>query len=90
MKKVLKTLLIVVIVVLVAIGGFLGFLTVTEYRPADVEVLPIQAHSGAQAVPAGDLTLLSWNIGYAGLGRQQDFFMDGGTKSKPGDRDVVH
>ena len=90
MKKVLKALLIVVLVVLVAVGGLLGFLTVTEYRPADVEVLPIQAHSGADAVPARDLTLLSWNIGYAGLGRQQDFFMDGGKKSRPGDPDAVY
>ena len=90
MKKVLKALLIFVLVLLVAFGGLLGFLTVTEYRPADVESLPVQAHSGSQPVPARDLTLMSWNIGYAGLGRHQDFFMDGGTKSRPGDKDAVH
>ena len=90
MKKVLKVLLIMFLVIIVAFGGLLGFLTVTEYRPAPVEQLQIQAHSGAQAVPANDLTLLSWNIGYAGLGKEQDFWMDGGKKSRPGDPDSVH
>ena len=31
--------------------------------------------------PGSQLDLLSWNIGYAGLGREADFFMDGGTQS---------
>ena len=89
MKKFLKAVLAVLLVLVLAVGGLFAFLTVTEYRPADVEALQVQTHPGAEAVPARDLTLLSWNIGYAGLGKEQDFFMDGGTKSRPGDRDAV-
>ena len=33
--------------------------------------------------------MLSWNVGYAGLGKAEDFFMDGGTRSKPDSRDTV-
>ena len=32
---------------------------------------------------SNELTLLSWNIGYAGLSQEMDFFYDGGKKVKP-------
>ena len=89
MKKLLKILLILLLVVVVAFGGLLGFLTFTEYKPADVEALEIEAHSGAENISANRITVLSWNIGYAGLGKEQDFFMDGGTKARPDNRETV-
>ena len=89
MKKLLKILLILVLVVVVAFGGLLGFLTFTEYKPADVEALEIEAHSGVENISANGITVLSWNIGYAGLGKEQDFFMDGGTKARPESRETV-
>ena len=30
-----------------------------------------------------EFTFLSWNIGYAGLGKEMDFFYDGGGKVRP-------
>ena len=92
MKKFLTVLLILVLVIVVAFGGLLGFLTVTEYRPADVESVSVQYSDGAGTapVPSDGFTVLSWNIGYAGLGKHQDFFMDGGEKSRPGDPDAVY
>ena len=90
MKKLLKVLLVLLLILVVAIGGLFGFLTVTEYKPADVEAVPVSGGAGAAAVSPEGLTVLSWNIGYAGLGKEQDFFMDGGTKSRPGDPDAVY
>ena len=92
MKKFLTVLLILVLVIVVAFGGLLGFLTVTEYRPADVESVSVRSGDGAGTapVPSAGFTVLSWNIGYAGLGKHQDFFMDGGKKSRPGDPDAVY
>ncbi len=89
MKKLFKILLIVVLIIAVAFGGFLGFLTITEYRPEAVEELSLRRSTGVAPLPANGLTVLAWNIGYAGLGRQQDFFMDGGKKSRPEDRGTV-
>ena len=43
MKKFLTVLLIIVLVIVVAFGGLLGFLTVTEYRPADVESVSVRS-----------------------------------------------
>ncbi|MBD5099642.1 MAG: endonuclease [Clostridiales bacterium] len=88
-KKVLKRVGIVagaiLGVVLLAVVGLVAWLTVREYRPAaveDVEVL----NQGVQTPPLapGDgLTVMTQNTGYAGLGRDSDFFMDGGKDVKP-------
>ncbi len=93
MKKLLKALLILVLVIVLAAGGLLGFLTVTEYRPEAVEALsffdmpeqPLPALTEGQS-----LSILSWNIGYAGLGAASDFFMDGGEGVSADEETVRH
>lgn len=94
MKKFLKILLIIVLVIIVAVGGLFGFLTVTEFKPADVEAADTVGDSTAELLPIsasdGDFAILSWNIGYAGLGAASDFFMDGGTHSMAADKAAVN
>ena len=90
MKRLFRILFVLLLVVVLAFAGLAGFLTVTEFKPADVEAVTVRHGTEAGPVPSEDLTVLSWNIGYAGLGKHQDFFMDGGTKSRPGDRDAVY
>ena len=90
MKKVLKILLILLIIVVVAFVGLLGMLTITEYRPAATESLEVRTLGDPDIVPPGQLTVLSWNIGYAGLGKNEDFFMDGGSTARPKNADVVN
>lgn len=71
MKKALKVVLCVLgaVVALAALG--ILFLTITEYRPADVEQLEVisEEHDGGAADPVSpqlqageELTVLSWNI----------------------------
>ena len=92
MKKVfsglLKFLLVLILIVLIGVGGLLGWLTYTEYKPADVEPLAFMATTiDADELPAGEsIDVLSWNIGYAGLGAGSDFFMDGGKSSRAADK----
>ncbi len=94
MKKVLKILLIIILVVIVAVGGLFGFLTVTEFKPADIESADTLGNSASEqlVIPAAgaDCSILSWNIGYAGLGAGSDFFMDGGTHSMAADKAAVN
>ncbi len=74
-------------VVLAIAMGFVGYLTITEYRPDAVE--PVQvAHAGAQT-PGESITLMTYNIGYGGLGAQADFFMDGGSGVQPSSKAEV-
>ena len=93
MKKVLKALLIILLVVVIALGGLLGYFSAMEYRPANVEEAErVQdAASAVLSVPDGgrDLKILSWNIGYGGLGAGSDFVMDGGTHARAADEATV-
>ena len=90
MKKLLKVLLCLVLVLVLAFGGLLGFLTLTEYKPQPVEALEPNISSDGSPLLYGDsFSVLSWNIGYAGLGAAEDFFMDGGTHARPGSRATV-
>ena len=90
MKKFLKILLILVLVILLGVGGLLGWLTATEFDPASIEAVDVVRAGDVDTIKAGEeLRVLSWNVGYAGLGQAEDFFMDGGTRSKPDSRDTV-
>lgn len=54
--------------------------------PADLSTRP----SPTQSWTGGDtLSLVTWNLGYAGLGRGSDFFADGGRSYLPPSRRVV-
>ena len=90
MGRFTKTLLIVVLVILLAFAGFLGWLTVTEFNPNPVETLqPVRQEASAVLAQGATLDVLSWNIGYAGLGAESDFFMDGGENARSADEHTV-
>ena len=76
----LKWILISAGILIGAFGIFLLYFTVTDYSPA-VFVKLEKVGKGLEMQPLR-LTLMSWNLGYAGLGKSMDFFMDGGTKVK--------
>lgn len=84
-KKMLKWLGIVLGVVVLAFVGLVLWLTVREYKPADVKLAEFQKQGDATAplAPGDSLTILSQNTGYAGLGADADFFMDGGKGVAP-------
>ena len=90
MKKILKALLILVLIVIAAVVLLFGWLTVTEYKPAPVEDAEVLRTGDNASLAVGDsVTVLSWNVGYGGLGKDSDFFMDGGKDSKSADRETV-
>lgn len=86
MKKrlLLKTILAVVAAVLLALAALVAYLTITEYRPMDRQPAEHQyIGDGSALSTAEQLTLYTWNIGYAGLDAATDFFMDGGSHVNP-------
>lgn len=84
-KKVLKWVGIVLGVIVLAALVLLTWLSATEYKPDAVEdVNMLNMGDRANAIAPGDrLTLLTQNTGYAGLGADADFFMDGGREVNP-------
>lgn len=90
MKGFSKSLLIVVLVILLAAAGLIGWLSYTEYDPDPVMPLQPIRQEASSALPQGvPLDLLSWNIGYSGLGAESDFIMDGGQNVKSADENTV-
>lgn len=91
-RKIFRIIGILLLAVIVLVGALLLWLTLTEYKPAATEDVTATAGAASSAAPAaGDsVSILSWNIGYAGLGKGSDFFMDGGENSRSADRDTVN
>ena len=79
MKKFFTVLLYLFLAVL-SFGVLLAvFLIVSEYRPADVEPLSVTGISEERNIPLEKpVELISWNVGFAALGKDADFVMDGG------------
>ena len=67
---------------------FIVFLTIVEYRPKAIEELPFTSSTN-MLLRSKPYSIMSWNIGYAGLGKDEDFFMDGGKKVRPDSKAVV-
>ena len=87
MKKFLKILLLVVLLVVLALGGLIGWLSATEYKPASIEALtPRSDTASAKLAEGARLNILSWNVGYAGLGKGSDFVLDGGENMRAADK----
>ena len=82
MKKILRFLLILILILILAAGGLFGWLTATEYKPEAVEDLALLQSADKLLAPGQELDVLSWNVGYGGLGKNSDFFMDGGKEVK--------
>jgi endonuclease/exonuclease/phosphatase family metal-dependent hydrolase len=91
LKKFLKGLGIFLLTVVLIFGGFLGYMTMKDYKPnpvEKVEVLCSISPGKENIVSSPDqvkdtLTFYTWNIGYCGLGKEQDFFFDGGKMVRP-------
>lgn len=80
-----------IVILLSVFGGFLLYITLSDYRPAAVEVL-FKEDPRADLIPPDrdTFSLISWNIGYAGLGAEMDFFYDGGRKVRPAKEQSQH
>jgi endonuclease/exonuclease/phosphatase family metal-dependent hydrolase len=83
----LKTIALIigglVLLVLLLAGAGILWLNANEYKPADreaVAVSPAQTLAPARSRP---IEMYIWNIGYAALDAKEDFFMDGGKKTRP-------
>lgn len=78
----MKIIARLIVIVISAFLGLVTYLTVSEYKPEPVEAATTATHAEAasDAINKRDaITLTSWNIGYAGLGKNAEFILDGGS-----------
>ena len=87
-KKIVKTTGLILLALVLLLAAAVGYLTVREYRPEPQE--QINVPEGTEMLSKEEaLTVISYNTGYAGLSKDEDFFMDGGSKVRPESKDLV-
>jgi len=89
MKKVFGIVLKIIFGIIFSLGVFVAVLTVFEHRPEPLEDVEIVNNQTTTISLDESLTLMTFNIGYAGLGKAEDFVMDGGTKGRPDSKEDV-
>ena len=80
-KITLKIIGWLLLVIVLLFGGFLLYITLSDYKPEPIEILIEK--SNVPIVEQDTFKLIDWNIGYAGLGKEMDFFYDNGKKVRP-------
>lgn len=93
LKKPLKVILAVLAVVLIIVIAFVLWLSVNEFKPddrMDVDITNELDTIGLTPVEGSTISVMSWNIGYAGLSKGSDFFMDGGSEVAAADAETVN
>ena len=90
LRGLLKMLGTLVLIVVIAVVGVLLWLTATEYNPDATESLAVTAGARHdEAAISKRYKLVTLNVGYGGLGREEDFFMDGGKRVGPKNQQEV-
>lgn len=83
MKKTLTRIIAFILFIIISLIGYLIIdATLNEFNPEpEYDLLCIT--EAKSALVKDTITLLSWNIGYGGLGSEMDFFYDGGRRVRP-------
>jgi endonuclease/exonuclease/phosphatase family metal-dependent hydrolase len=78
-KKILKGIIILIISLWIVFFGIIIYAVITDYKP-DEKIVIAQNGSYSTIKDSAAISVLTWNIGYAGLDKGMDFFYDGGTQ----------
>ncbi|MFI3321201.1 MAG: hypothetical protein R3Y50_01595 [Rikenellaceae bacterium] len=80
MKKIGVILITTLSVIVIFFAVFLVYATIWEWRPKEVENVAYTS-TLPRPLTSDTISIISWNLGYGGLGAEMDFFMDGGNQS---------
>lgn len=82
-KIIFKVIFFIVLAIVLYFAGIIIYDSVTDYKPTGREELEINGRGCYERSSDSVFTFLSWNIGYCGLGKDMDFFYDGGNNVRP-------
>ncbi|MCD4682700.1 MAG: endonuclease/exonuclease/phosphatase family protein [Bacteroidales bacterium] len=87
MKMIIKLAIVCIIclagILLIYILGVFLYALLSEFKPPQVEEIIVE-HTGKKIIHFDqELHFLTWNIGYGGLGKEMDFFYEGGSMVRP-------
>jgi len=79
LKIIYTVVIIIVTVLMLSFIGLIVYALVSDYKPDEREIIA-QPDKPSILKESLSISFLTWNIGYAGLDKDMDFFYDGGTK----------
>lgn len=74
----LKILMYIMVSLVILLGVFLLYFTLTDYRPEERKTLAVK--ESPDVIADDTVSVMIWNVGYAGLGDDMSFFYDGGDR----------
>lgn len=77
MKKVFKLIVAAALLFGAYVAGVLIYGTINDWSPVDLIEVPVQQNT-EELMNDSVFTMLTWNIGFTGLGEETSFFYDGG------------
>ena len=77
-RRTIRILLYVVILFALYVIASIGHGTITDYQPEEAIKLDVDGGTAEKVVSDSVLTLLNWNVGFGGLGKECNFFYDSG------------
>ena len=87
MKNFLKAAFGILCLIILGFAGLVGYATFSDYKPAPASTV-FEKRDAKVISGQKEFNLMIWNIGYAGLSRDMDFFYDGGKQVRPSEKRV--
>lgn len=81
-RLILRIFLGLILLAVLYVGVNIGYATITDFQPPPKETLEVM-NPQDKTPDKQTFSFMIWNIGYAGLGAESDFFYDGGTMVRP-------
>lgn len=78
LRKTIKISMVLLAIFLLYVGGVLLHGTLTDWQPNEDLPVDVYANSSKSIIEDSIISLAIWNMGYAGLGEESDFFFDSG------------
>jgi len=79
LKRILKIFLVIFAILITGFAALIIYAIASDFKPDDKELIA-QPGNPSMLNDSANFSLMTWNIGYAGLDKDMDFFYDGGTK----------
>ncbi|MCT4592860.1 MAG: hypothetical protein N4A57_01090 [Anaeromicrobium sp.] len=82
--------MVIVLGSLILVIGSWAYIQLFSFKPKKQERLKTNIKTSNYIKKNQSISILTWNIGYGGLGNEADFFMDGGKNIFPKSKNMVY
>lgn len=88
MKRIFRGIFALLVVLVLIIGGYAAYLFADYHRIEDLQELPCIQRTEEALKVGEELSIVTWNLGFGAYNDDFDFFMDGGTRSRPESKQI--